>query len=327
MKRIMLLIISVVMLFTACGNQTDNSVKESTPTPAPAQIDPAEEFDGILFGMTKYDVVSLLGKKPDRICERYNERSDSYMECQDEEHFNVGNADVTYYYEYGQLIEIDYKYNYDDSEQEQYMNALAIIKEEILRRYPEEIHTDDHSDETDDGSITYIFYTENRCIYLHTYANLLIIDLSISEYDPAEDKWAEPEEELDSITFNMTKKQIIDFYGRQPDKDSDRDNFSSIGYENETCFNISNAKVSYEFYKNQFQSIHIAYYYSKDSDENSFRSDYNSIRKKLMERYFASAKSIEETDNTLRLSLNDRDIFLSRYDTPWDYSIGVSIDN
>ena len=323
MKRIMLIIISVIVLFAACGNQADNSVEESTPT----QIDPAKEFDGILFGMTKYDVVSLLGKKPDCIHERYNERSDSYMEYRDEEHFNVGNADVTYSYEYGQLIEIDYHYNYDDPEQEQFISALAAIKEEILRRYPEEIHTDDHSDETDDGSITYIFYTENRCIYLHTYADLLIIYLSISEYDPAEDKWAEPEEELDSITFNMTKNQIIEFYGRQPDKTSDRDNFSSIDYENETCFNISNANVSYEFYKNQFQSIHIAYYYSKDSDENSFRSDYNSIRKKLMERYFASVNSLEETDNTLRLSLDDRDIFLSRHDTPWNYSIGVSIDN
>ena len=117
MKKIVLIIISVVMLFTACEKQTENITDTSIETSAPTQIDPSEEFDGVLFGMSNYEIISVLGKKPDFIRKRNDEQSSGFIEYWDEEHFNVSNADVTYYYEYDQIIQFDYSYHYDESEQ------------------------------------------------------------------------------------------------------------------------------------------------------------------------------------------------------------------
>lgn len=330
MKRIMLIIIFVAMIFSTCKNSTENitdtTAESYIETSAPTQIDPTEEFGGILFGMNNYEIISILGKKPDFIRKRNDEYSPGYIEYWDEEHFNVGNAKVTYCCEYDQVLHnVDYHYHYDDSEQEQYMNDFAAIKEEILRRYPEEVRTYNYNSETD-SSITYIIHTENRSIYLNTFTNIFTIDVSIKEYDPTEDDQTDPVEELDTITFNKPQKAIIDFYGRQPDKTSDHDDSSFIRYENQTCFNISNAGVSYYFYKNAFDFIYISYSYDKDSEENSFRADYYSIRKKLMERYYESANYIEETDDTFELTLDDRFIRLSRFNEGWGYTINVSID-
>lgn len=328
MKRIVLIIISIVMLFSSCEKQTENipdTTAEISVDASKTQIDPIEEFDGVLFGMSSYEIISVLGKKPDLIQKRNYEHSPSYMEYWDEDHFNVSNAKVTYYCEYDHVMKIYYDFNYDDSEQEQYLNDFAIIKEEILRRYPEEIRTYDYNDE-DDDSITYIIHTENRSIYLNTFTDIFTIDVSITEYDPAEDDQIDPVEELDTITFNKPPHIIIEFYGRQPDKTVDRDDFSSIRYENETCFNISNADVSYDFYKNQFDSIYISYSYSKDSEESSFQADYYYIRKKLMKRYYEAISYVEETDDTFTLYLNDRFIKLSKLDEGWGYKISVYID-
>ncbi|MCH5348401.1 MAG: hypothetical protein J1E40_03695 [Oscillospiraceae bacterium] len=316
MKKIMLLFISVIVLFTACGKQTDNSVEESIQT----QIDPAEEFDGITLGMTKEEIISILGKKPDLIHERTYEYSSGHMEYWGEDHFNVSNADVKYYYENDILNYIEYNYNYDDPEQEQFLNDLAIIKEEILRRYPEEIRKYFSEDET-----ILTILTENRSIFLYTFTNTLSIDVRISEYDPTEDEQIEPAEELVSITVGMPKKAIIKSYGRQPDKTHESDDLSSITYENETCFNISNADVSYHFYKDTFDFIYISYSYSKDSEEDSLQSDYNFIRKEILDRYIESATYVETTDDTFTLSLNDRSIRLSKVDDAWHYAIHVSI--
>ena len=182
MKKFVLIIISVIMLFSACVNQTENITDTTTEsyieTSAPkTQIDPAEEFGGITFGMTQDEVLSIVGKKPDYTLE-------TYFGYWNEEHFNVSNAIVWYSFkkDNDKLCFIGYDYSYDESEQEQLMNDYAIIKDEILRRYPEEIWIDNYTDENDLYSITYI-YTENRCISLGLFPKLLNIDVSIEEYN------------------------------------------------------------------------------------------------------------------------------------------------
>lgn len=185
MNKIMLIFISVVMLFTACGNQTDNSIEESVQT----QIDPAEEFGGITFGMTQEEVIEFLERKPDVIYESDDEDVESkYIEYWYEEHFNVSNAFVSYSFKKDNdiLYFVDYVYNYDESEQEQFMNDYGIIKKEILRRYPKEIWIDNYNDENDIYS-TMDIYTENRSISLGIYPKLLIILVTIEEYNPIED--------------------------------------------------------------------------------------------------------------------------------------------
>lgn len=329
MKKIVLIIISVIMLFSACRNSTESTVDSSVENSAPTQIDPSEEFDGVLFGMSYYEIISVLGKKPDFIRKRNDEQSSGFIEYWDEEHFNVGNADVTYYYEYDQIIRFDYSYHYDESEQEQFMNDFAAIKDEILRRYPEEIQTYYNYENEDDGDSSIHIKTENRAIILDAHPNILWINVWIRERDPNEDAQIDPDKELDIATFDMSQKEIIEFYGRQPDKTVDRDDFSSIRYENKTCFNVSNADVRYDFYKNKFDSIYISYSYSEypeDSEESSFQPDYYYIKKKITERYFESANYVEETDDDFSLGLDDRFIRLSRFDESWGYKISVYID-
>ena len=177
MKRIMLIIISVIMLFSACGNQTDNSVEESIQT----QIVPSEEFGGITFGMTDYEVVSILGKNPDFALE-------TYFGYWNEEHFNLSNANVTYYFEENSnmLWRVHYDYYYDESEQERFMNDYEVIKEEILRRYPEEIWTYSNNYENAEHSSLTI-YTENRSIFLHASTDYLHISMLIEVFRPGID--------------------------------------------------------------------------------------------------------------------------------------------
>ncbi|MCH5348402.1 MAG: hypothetical protein J1E40_03700 [Oscillospiraceae bacterium] len=169
MKKIMLILISVIMLFSACDNQTDNSVEESIQT----QIDPTEEFGGITFGMTQDEVINLIGEKPystygsDDIDSDYN-----YIVYHDKEHFTAVASSVTYCFKRddGALRRMVYDYSYNESDYES-------IKEEIIRRYPEEICTYFFNDETD-----LTIYTENRSIFFH--ASNLHISIFIDEYRP-----------------------------------------------------------------------------------------------------------------------------------------------
>ena len=81
MKKIMLILISAVMLFTACEKSL------------PQQIDPSEEFGGIMFGMTQEEVRNALSKEPDA---DYDE-TESMIIGFDKTFFNVSNASIAYF--------------------------------------------------------------------------------------------------------------------------------------------------------------------------------------------------------------------------------------
>ena len=176
MKKIMSIIISVVFLFSSCSKS------------APIQIDPSEEFNGITFGMAPEELISFLEKEPDIISKTDDGLFIDYIEFWNEEHFNVSNAEVMYCF----TIDTDildcivYFYCYDESEQEQVLNDYKIIKEEILRRYPEEIWTYSYNNENDEIP-TLIIHTENREILLCTFPDMLKIGVMIEEHHPEND--------------------------------------------------------------------------------------------------------------------------------------------
>ena len=180
MKKIMLIIISVVILFSACEKQTKyvpDSAAKITVNTSKTQIDPAEEFGGITFGMTKDEVISFLDKDTYYVFESNDGFFVNYIECWYEEQFNISDAVVEYRYkDDGVIYCIAYNYVYYEPEQEQFMNDYAIIMEEILRRYPEEIWISSKYNKTDDV-ITLEINTENRSIilYVHTDASRIFV--------------------------------------------------------------------------------------------------------------------------------------------------------
>ena len=127
MKRIMLILISVIMLFSACEKQTDNSVEESIQT----QIDPSEEFDGVIFGMTRDEIVDMLGTEP--LLDGSN-----YLSYYDVVFLGVDNASVEYYFtDEGKLNRIFITYNCLLDPEKDTSADYAAIKEELLKYYPE----------------------------------------------------------------------------------------------------------------------------------------------------------------------------------------------
>ena len=63
------------------------------------------------------------------------------------------------------------------------MNDFATIKEEIIRRYPEEIWTYFYNDENDEEpSLT--IHTENRKVFLCAFPDMSKIGVMIEEYSP-----------------------------------------------------------------------------------------------------------------------------------------------
>ena len=326
MKKIMLIIISVVMLLPSCEKQleniTDTTAENYIETSAPkTQIDPAEEFGGIAFGMTKDNVLSIVGKKPDYILE-------TYFGYWNEEHFNVNSDSVEYRFkENNMLHNIAYDYYYNESEQEQFLNDYNAIKEEILRRYPEEIWIDSRNYENDDHSSLTI-YTENRKVFLFAYTDILMIGVMIEEYKPIEESiqtQIDPAEEFGGITFGMTKDKVIEFYGKQPDNPDD--DIDYIKYKNGTYFNVGNAEIFYHFDINgNLNEIDIFYRYLKDSEENSLQADYNSIKEELLKWYPEPHLYLTETEDKFDFATNNRFITLSIRHDLWSDSIQIEIE-
>ena len=280
MKKIVLILIAVVMLFAACENRTENapdSTAEISVNTATTQIDPAEEFGGITFGMTQEEVISFHEKEPDFIYEPDSNSFDyNYISYDAEEYFNVIADAVTYCFkrEDGALrrMVIDYSYNESD---------YKVIKEELIRRYPEEICTYFSNDETD-----LTIYTENRSIFFH--ASNSHISIFVDEYipgiydtrsdaeeenEPAEETFQpqiDPAEEFGGITFGMTQDEVIEFHGREPLFTFDN---KAITYRDETYFNISDSQTDYYFDENgKLYSIDIIFSY-EDIEDSSFQSD------------------------------------------------------
>ena len=324
MKKIMLIIISVVMLFSSCEKQTENitdTTAEISVDAPKTQIDPAEEFGGITFGMTKDEVVNFLGKKPDFTYESNDEYTAyNYMEYWNEEQLNISNADVQYRYDKDYALHcVKFFYNYDESAQEQFMNDYEVIKEEILKRYPEETWIYSYNYKT-----VLTIYTENRRIFLNDSIDVSRISVMIEEYEDVEYDQIDPIEEFDGITFGMTQEEVIEFHGKQPDE-----NFGDgfITYKDENYFNVSSDStyVYYHFEDNgKLDSIMIMYIYYRDSKEKSFQADYNSVRGELLRRYPKIIQYVDDTNNDLWYFTDNRSINLSN-DT--NGVINISIDD
>lgn len=321
------------MLFSSCEKQTENitdTTAEITMDTPKTQIDPAEEFGGITFGMTQDEVISIIGKKPDYIVKN----DDGYswtlntVTYFNGEHFNVSTTKATYCFEKDNdmLCKIVYDYYYNESEQEQFLNDYDVIKEEILRHYPEEIWIDSRNYEDDDSSSLTI-YTENREVFFSADRDISNIGVMIEECRPegTSQTQIDPAEEFGGITFGMNKEEIIEIHGRQPDDSGEyRD---PIKYENETYFNISNATIFYFFDGNgKLNEIDIFYRYLKDSEENLLQADYDSIKTELLRRYPEPHLYLTETEDKFDFATKNRFITLSIRHDPWSDSIFIEIE-
>ena len=129
MKKIMFILISVIMIFTACKNSSDNI----SNIPVQTQIDPTEEFGGITFGMTKEEVIDIHGREPDETFEH------GTIIYKNETFFNIGNAQANYAFDdNGKLYTIFISYTYyKDSEDNSFKDDYDSIKEEFSIRYPD----------------------------------------------------------------------------------------------------------------------------------------------------------------------------------------------
>ena len=164
----MLIIIAVIMLFTVCKDpSTEQNVYE-------------ENFDGITFGMTKEEVISVLGRDPDS--EHDSENKDGYSMFYDRQIF----FDITAHYVYysfdgnGHLDFITAHYTYyDESEKEQMPIDLDHIKEELSKyypEYPEKTRTYTHENEEELS-----LHTENRRISLSIYDHSFSVMITIRD--------------------------------------------------------------------------------------------------------------------------------------------------
>ena len=147
MKKIMLILISVIMLFTAC--------KETSTEPNAYE----ENFNGITFGMTKEEVIAIIGRAPD-----YD--YDPNIKYKNQIFFDVTTSYVSYHFDENSklyCIFAVYK-SYDESEKEQMSIDLAHVKDELSEYYPENTLT--RIDETDNERF---LFTESRVIQLKIY--------------------------------------------------------------------------------------------------------------------------------------------------------------
>ena len=165
MKKIMLVMISVVMLFSACGNQTNNSVVESTQT----QIDPAEEFGGVIFGMTLEEVSNAIDEDADYI-------DDDFIVYLHKTFFNVSNASIDYRFDdYGKFYSISVDY----LDSKQVWNDYDVIKETVLKNYPPKTYNPRIYDYGEDDVLDY--NTENRSIFLCLLDGDISLRISVAE--------------------------------------------------------------------------------------------------------------------------------------------------
>ena len=162
MKRIMLIIISVVMIFTAC--------KESSPE----QIDNEENFNGITFGMTKEEIITILSKNSDY--------EDEYgIEFKNQIFLNVTTDSVFYYFdENGTMDSIFAFYMYlDESAKEQMPIDLDHIKEELSKYYPE--YPEKTRTYTYENGEALSLHTENRHISLRIYDHSFSVTITTKD--------------------------------------------------------------------------------------------------------------------------------------------------
>lgn len=273
MKRIMLVLISVVMLFTACKNKANNVSESTTEHISHTQISPKEEFGGIMFGISDKDFLAAIDRKPD-YTHKYSSLAYEYT---DETCFNVSNADVTYNFDDNNKLEkIEFIYYYlDEADQEKVPIDCAIIKKELLERYPEEVHTYFYDDET-----FLIIQTESREIDLYCGERMIEVSIKYAENKKMSET-IDHSEHFDSITFGMSKEEVIEIVGRQPDENELLTILGGLSYDDELCFNVSNANVQYNFRDDMLYRIQISYFYPPGSEE-QLSIDFDTIKEELL---------------------------------------------
>lgn len=143
MKKIMLVLIAVIMLFTACSKN----------------VNPIEKYSNVHFGMTKDEVTKALGTP--KIVD--NEAGMSY-EYANQKWFGLKGENSTQYIfnDDDLLYSIMVFYKMDNSEQ--YKTAYSAVKNEITNYYSESNVTENNNicSISENDFFAMIFYTENE---------------------------------------------------------------------------------------------------------------------------------------------------------------------
>ena len=84
MKRIILVLISVVMLFAACEKNVSDDTASSQSV-----------FDNLTLGMSVVELIDTVGRQPDKIVKGSDhDRYDEYYDYRDEEFLGVNAYDI-----------------------------------------------------------------------------------------------------------------------------------------------------------------------------------------------------------------------------------------
>ena len=168
MKRILFIVISAVMLFSSCVNKTDNSAEESVQT----QIDPSEEFGGIMFGMTQEEVINAIDEDADYV----DSENEGFIVYLHQTFFDISDASIMYQFDnYGKFCSISV--DYFDSKQ--VFSDYAVIKETVLKNYPPKTYNPRIYDYGEDDLLDY--NTENRSIFLRLIDGDISLEISVAE--------------------------------------------------------------------------------------------------------------------------------------------------
>ena len=168
MKKLIFIIISAVMFFAACGNQTDNSVEESVQT----QIDPSEEFGDIMFGMTQEEVINAIDEDADYV-DNGNEGFIVYLH---QTFFDVSDASIMYQFDSNGKF---YSISVDYFDSKQVFDDYAVVKETVLKNYPPKTYNPRIYDYGEDDLLNY--NTENRSIFLRLLDGNISLDIEVNE--------------------------------------------------------------------------------------------------------------------------------------------------
>ena len=136
-----------------------------------------------------------------------------------------------------------------------------------------------------------------------------------------------PDKEFGGVEFGMTKEEVIDTAGRQPDSEVDE----VIWYDEDVYFHErygSYPETAYFFDDNdKLYKIIYYYYYAPDgSEQEQIKTDYAAIKKELFERYpIEICTDFHENEEDAKMTLDTKNrhvlVFYSYFD------LIISIDN
>ncbi|MCH5348400.1 MAG: hypothetical protein J1E40_03690, partial [Oscillospiraceae bacterium] len=132
---------------------------------------PAEEFGGVTFGMTKEEVISVIGREPD-----YTYADGNGISYERQVFFNVAVDSIDYDFDENGNLDFMYIICSYKSAKEQMSIDLDRIKEELSKRYPEypektKTYIHENNDELS-------LFAESRLITLKIYDDLFTLLIS-----------------------------------------------------------------------------------------------------------------------------------------------------